>query len=228
MTAENTTTDMIPAEDQALTGEVVNTDEGSLAVKQALLKENETIVKRNWKAATEKAGNVYKALTIIHTHGLWKLHKDAKGKRKYTAFDQYLFGEFGWELSRVRALQIIKATRAEMIEAGELPESAAEPRKRTAPEVTAERAAKVSAEQLQKVMDAFKNRVDNIDEGDPDKAEVLRIYTDTESIIHDAILDLNDLVARIEADSKKPAAPEQITVSEDDSEADESPVAVAQ
>jgi hypothetical protein len=211
----------------ALTGEVVNTDEGSLAVKQALLKENETIVKRNWKAATEKAGNVYKALTIIHTHGLWKLHKDAKGKRKYTAFDQYLFGEFGWELSRVRALQIIKATRAEMIEAGELPESAAEPRKRTAPEVTAEKAAKVSAEQLQKVMDAFKNRVDNIDEGDPDKAEVLRIYTDTESIIHDAILDLNDLVARIEAESKTPAAPEQATIEQTDTEDEPATEAVA-
>ena len=137
----------------AVVGEVVNTDEGSLAVKQAMLKENETVVKRNWKAATEKAGNVYKALTIIHTHGLWKLHKDAKGKRKYSAFDAYLFGEFGWELSRVRALQIIKATRAEMIEAGELPASAAEPRKRTAPEVTAERAAKVTAEQMQKVGD---------------------------------------------------------------------------
>lgn len=185
----------------AITGEVINTDEGSLAVKQAMLKENETVVKRNWKSATEKAGNVYKALTIIHTHGLWKLHKDTKGKRKYSAFDAYLFGEFGWELSRVRALQIIKATRAEMIESGELPASAAEPRKRTAPEVTAERAAKVTAEQLRKVLDAFETRVTNIDEGDPDRNEVVRIYNDTHDAISSAILDLNDLVARIAADS---------------------------
>ena len=199
----------------ALTGDVVNTDEGSLAVKQALLKENETIVKRNWKAATEKAGNVYKALTIIHTHGLWKLHKDAKGKRKYTAFDGYLFGEFGWELSRVRALQIIKATRAEMIEAGELPASAAEPRKRTAPEVTAERAAKVTAEQMQKVLDAFETRVNNIDEGDPDKAEVTRIYNDAYDAMHGAILDLRDLVARIETESASDASED---ATEDDSE----------
>jgi len=206
----------------AVVGEVVNTDEGSLAVKQAMLKENETVVKRNWKAATEKAGNVYKALTIIHTHGLWKLHKDAKGKRKYSAFDAYLFGEFGWELSRVRALQIIKATRAEMIEAGELPASAAEPRKRTAPEVTAERAAKVTAEQLQKVLDAFETRVNNIDEGDPDRAEVVRIYNDAHDAINGAILDLRDLAARIEAETASDAKDsEQTTIEET------APVAVA-
>ena len=199
----------------ALTGDVVNTDEGSLAVKQALLKENETIVKRNWKAATEKAGNVYKALTIIHTHGLWKLHKDKKGKRLYTAFDAYLFGEFGWELSRVRALQIIKATRAEMIEAGELPESAAAPRKRTAPEVTAERAAKVTAEQLEKVLDAFETRVQNIDEGDPDRADVVRIFNDVQDILDSAILDLRDLVSRIETESNTEATDEDTDETED-------------
>jgi len=207
---ENTDTKAV-----AVVGEVVNTDEGSLAVKQAMLKENETVVRRNWKSATEKAGNVYKALTIIHTHGLWKLHKDAKGKRKYTAFDGYLFGEFGWTLSRVRALQIIKATRAEMIEAGELPASAAEPRKRTAPEVTAERAAKVTAEQMQKVLDAFETRVNNIDEGDPDKAEVVNIYNDTREAMNTAILNLRDLVARIEAESASDAKDsEQTTLPE--------------
>ena len=195
----------------ALTGEVVNTAEGSLAVKQALLKENETIIKRNWAKATEKVETVYRSLTLIHTHGLWKLHKDAKGKRKYTAFDAYLFGEFGWELSRVRALQIIKATRAKMIEDGELPESAAAPRKRTAPEVTAERAAKVTADQFEKVLDAFETRVNNIDEGDPDKSEVVNIYNDTRESLNIAILNLRDLVARIEAESATEAS-EQTTI----------------
>jgi hypothetical protein len=198
----------------AIVGEVVNTDEGSAAVKAAMLKENETIVKRNWKAATDKVGNVYKALTIIHTHDLWKLHKDDKGKRKYTAFDQYLFGEFGWTLSRVRALQIIKATRAEMIAAGELPESAGETRKRTAPEVTSEKAAKVTADQLQKVLDAFETRVNNIDAGDPDKAEVFIIFNDTADALHTAILNLRDLVARVEAEAAADAsdAPTEDTV----------------
>jgi hypothetical protein len=186
--------------------------EGEVITPQQTLKENEQIVKRNWQKATENVGKVYKALTIIHTNDLWKLHKDEKGKRKYTAFDQYLFGEFGWTLSRVRALQIIKATRQQMIEAGELPASAAEPRKRTAPEVTSERAAKVTADQLQKALDAFRTRVDSIDEGDPDRAEVVRIFTDVQETLTDAIGDLRDLVARVEAET---------TADESDDDADD-------
>jgi len=194
--------------DTAISGEVITTDESSAAAKAALLKENEGIVKRNWKAATEKAQTVYKALTIIHTYDLWKLHKDEKGKRKYTAFDAYLFGEFGWELSRVRALQVIKQTRAGMIEAGELPASTAEPRKRTAPEVTAERAAKVTADQLQKALDAFAGRIDNMDGGDPDFAQVNRVYEEVREALTPAIADLRELVARIEAESEADATDE--------------------
>jgi hypothetical protein len=196
----------------AISGEVITTDESSAAAKAALLKENEGIVKRNWKAATEKAQTVYKALTIIHTYDLWKLHKDEKGKRKYTAFDAYLFGEFGWELSRVRALQVIKQTRSAMIEAGELPASTAEPRKRTAPEVTAERAAKVTADQLQKALDAFAGRIDNMDSGDPDFAQVSRVYEDVRDALNPAIADLRDLVARIEAESEAEATDEAAPV----------------
>lgn len=189
----------------ALVGEVINTDEGSQAVKAAMLKENETTIKRNWAKATEKVETVYKALTIIHTHNLWKLHTDEKGKRKYTAFDAYLFGEFGWELSRVRALQIIKATREKMIEAGELPASAAEPRKRTAPEVTTEKAAKVTSAQFGKVLEAFETRVQNVDEGDPDRAEILRIYTDAQDAVNRITDALDDLVGRIEAEASADA-----------------------
>lgn len=205
MTTENET------EPTAISGEVISTDEGSADVKRQMLKDNETIVKRNWQKATEKVENVYKALTIIHTHNLWKLHVDEKGKRKYTAFDQYLFGEFGWELTRVRALQIIKATRAKMIEAGELPASAAEPRKRTAPEVSSEKAAKVTADQLDKVLTAFGTRSANIDEGDPDRAEVVRIYNDAYETVGSIIRELRDLVSRIEAEAGAEAQDESDT-----------------
>jgi hypothetical protein len=191
---------------ETLSGEVVATSEGSEDVKAQMLKENEQIVKRNWKSATDKVGNVYKALTLIHTHDLWKLHKDENGKRKYTAFDQYLFGEFGWELTRVRALQIIKATRAQMIEAGELPASAGEPRKRTAPEVTSEKAAKVTAAQLQKALDAFGTRTANVDEGDPDRAEIVRIYNEAYETIGSIIGDLTEMVDRISAEAEVASA----------------------
>jgi hypothetical protein len=198
----------------ALVGEVVNTSDGSADVRKQMLKENETLIKRNWAKATEKVEGVYKALTIIHTHNLWKLHVDAKGKRKYTAFDQYLFGEFGWELSRVRALQIIKATRAKMIEDGELPASAAETRKRTAPEVTSEKAAKVTADQLEKVLDAFGTRVNNIDEGDPDRGEIVNIYNEAKDNLTLTISALRDLVARVEAEATADAKDEQATLPE--------------
>lgn len=193
MTTENTET--------ALTGEVIATSEGSENVQAQMLKENEQIIKRNWAKATEKVENVYRALTIIHTHDLWKLHKDDKGKRKYTAFDQYLFGEFGWELSRVRALQIIKATRTQMIKSGELPASAAEPRARTAPEVTSERAARVTADQLQKALDAFATRVENIDDGDQEKPTVTRIFHETRDALSSIISDLREIVFAAEADA---------------------------
>lgn len=185
----------------ALSGEVISTAEGSADVKAQMLKENEGIIKRNWAKAEEKVGNVYRALTLIHTHDLWKLHKDEKGKRKYTNFETYLKEEFGWELTRVRALQIIKATRTKMIEAGELPASAAEPRKRTAPEVSSEKAAKVTADQLDKVMVAFGTRVASIDEGDPDRQQVVNLYNSAYDVVGTIIRDLRDIVARIEAEA---------------------------
>jgi len=196
--------------------------EGEVITPQQTLKENEQIVKRNWQKATENVAKVYRALTIIHTYDLWKLHKDEKGKRKYTAFDAYLFGEFGWELSRVRALQIIKATRTQMIESGELPASTAEPRKRTAPEVTSERAAKVTADQLQKALDAFTTRVDSIDEGDPDRAEVVRIFEDTRDALNPIIGDLREIVARAEAEAEADAADDDDEDEDDSAEDDAS------
>ena len=208
------TTETEPTTDVAVTGEVIT--------PQQTLKENETIVKRNWQKATENVEKVYKALTIIHTNDLWKLHKDEKGKRKYTAFDAYLFGEFGWTLSRVRALQIIKAQRAKMIEAGELPASAAEPRKRTAPEVTSERAAKVTSAQLSKALEAFETRVNNIDEGDPDREEMLRIYTDAAEALNAVIGDLDEIVARAVAETEADEADEDADEDDEQDTEDES------
>jgi len=199
----------------------VETVTGEVITPQQTLKENETIVKRNWQKATENVEKVYKALTIIHTNDLWKLHKDEKGKRKYTAFDAYLFGEFGWTLSRVRALQIIKAQRAKMIEAGELPASAAEPRKRTAPEVTSERAAKVTSAQLSKALEAFETRVNNIDEGDPDREEMLRIYNDAAEALNTVIGDLDEIVARAATEAADEAEDEADEDDEDEQDADE-------
>jgi hypothetical protein len=196
---ENTTT--------AISGEVIDTAEGSAEMRTAMLKENETIIRKNWKAVEEKSGNVYRALTLIHTHNLWKLHKDSKGKRKYTNFQTYLTEEFGWTLTRVRALQIIKATRNSMIEAGELPASAGEPKTRTAPEVSTEKAAKVTADQLDKTLAAFGTRVANIDEGDPDRQQIVNLYNDAYEVIGSIIGDLREIVARITAEAESENAP---------------------
>lgn len=207
---------------EALEGEVVITNDSTAAAKLQALADNEKVIKKNWKAATDKVANVYKALTVIHTFDLWKQHKDADGKRKYSAFDKYLFGEFGWELSRVRALQIIKATRAEMIEAGELDAEQAAPRQRTAPEVTGERAAKVTAAQLGKVLEAFSNRVDSIDEGDPDRDEVIRILANVAEALEPAIDDLNAIVAAAEAVAPTAQTDEAAATDADDDDDDDS------
>ena len=146
------------ATDEAVSGEVI-TPASELA-------SNERIIRRKWKQATASAGEVYKSLTIIHTKNLWKLHLDAEGKRKYTAFAEYLRVEFGWELDRTRALQIIKQTRKDLLESGELTEAdmPAE-RARTAPEITATKAATVTVAQFEKVLDAFRLRLANIEYG---------------------------------------------------------------
>jgi hypothetical protein len=185
-----------------VSGEIVLNAESPATDKLAALKANETIIKRNWKAATEKANNVYRSLTLIHTYDLWKMHKDAAGKRKYSSFEKYLFGEFGWELSRVRALQVIKQTRSAMIEAGELPAETGTTRKRTAPEVTSERAAKVTADQLEKALDAFRTRCASIDAGDPDKGTIENVLADIEPVLATAIDALRDFVASAAAEAE--------------------------
>jgi hypothetical protein len=85
-----------------------------------------------------------------------------------------------------------------MIEAGEMPATANEPRKRSAPEVSTEKAAKVTADQLEKVLTAFGTRTANIDEGDPDREAIVNLYNDAYEVIGSYIADLRSLVARIE------------------------------
>jgi hypothetical protein len=144
--------------DEAVAGEVITpTDE---------LRDNERIIKKGWKVAQQKATEVYNALTIIHTKNLWKLHLDAEGKRKYKSFEKYLFEEFGWDLDRTRALQIIKQQRAALLESGDLTEAdMPKERARTAPEVTASKAAQVTTKQFETAMDAFNGRLQNIEFG---------------------------------------------------------------
>jgi hypothetical protein len=102
-----------------------------------------------------------------------------------------------------------------MIESGELPASTAQSRTRTAPEVTSERAAKVTSAQLVKVLEAFEVRVNNIDEGDPDKAEMVRIFGDAAESINANVSDLDEIVARNAADAETDADEDE-DESEDD------------
>jgi hypothetical protein len=165
--------------DEAVAGEVIT--------PASELRDNERVIRKKWKQATASAGEVYKSLTIIHTKNLWKLHLDADGKRKYTAFADYLRIEFGWELDRTRALQIIKQTRQDMLESGELSaEDMPAERARSAPEITATKAATVTTDQFTKVLDAFRLRLVNIEYG-AGRDDLEAVY-DNAAVAVDAIL----------------------------------------
>lgn len=160
--------------------ETVETVSGEVITPEDELRVNERIIKRGWKAAQQKAAEVYRALTIIHTKNLWKQHLDADGKRKYNSFETYLFAEFEWKLDRTRALQIIAQERPKLLEAGVLkPEDMPKQRARTAPEVTATKAAEVTRKQLQTVQKAFDDRIINIANG-PGADALDRIAEDLE------------------------------------------------
>lgn len=160
----------VDAEPETVTGEVIQpVDE---------LRAQERIIHKGWKVAQKKAIEVYDALTIIYTRDLWKLHKDADDKRKYKAFDAYLFGEFGWTMTRARAHQIIKERQSVLVEDGVLrADELPAPRARTAPVITAGKAAVTTADQLQKVLEAFKNRLTNVEQS-AGRDELDSIYED--------------------------------------------------
>ena len=68
-----------------------------------------------------------------------------------------------------------------------------------------EKAAKTTSAQLGKVLEAFETRVQNVDEGDPDRAEIVRIYNDAQEAINRITDALDDLVGRIEAEASADA-----------------------
>ena len=191
--------------DDAIAGEVVTPEDE--------LKDNERIIRRGWRTATQKVGEIYKALTIIHTKNLWKMHVDADGKRKYTAFDAYLFGEFGWTMDRTRALQIIKATRAEMLESGELsPDDMPKERTREAPQITATKAAQVTSKQFDGALEAFRVRLQNIEYG-PGRDDLEEIYDRASSAVMDIMVKLQGVIddeAQRAADEKERADSEKM------------------
>ena len=148
---------------------------GEVIVPEDLLKTNERIIKSNFVKYEEIQRKVVRSLTIIHDTlapdgkpGLWRLHKDDKGKAKYTNFGDYLSHEFGWNLTRARALQLIKADRPLAIEAGQIDGSVAtQPvRTRKAPTITAIKGAETTLTQLRKVMDDWNERMVNVEDGE--------------------------------------------------------------
>lgn len=217
-----TTTEIVPftpptedRTDEAVSGEVITPEEE--------LKANERIIKKGYKVFQQKAAEVYRALTIIHTKNLWKQHLDAEGKRKYNSFEKYLEAEFDWKLDRTRALQIIKEQRTKLLADGTLTASdmPAE-RKRTAPEVTPTKAAQVTMKQLQGVLDAFKDRLTNIANGpgadyldtiyDDLVTTMLPVFDSLRQVISDEVQYAADAVAANAAEVAERDAPE----SEDD------------
>ena len=168
--------------------------EGEVITPESELRDNERIIKRGWKVAQEKATQVYNALTIIHTKNLWKLHLDADGKRKYSSFEKYLFEEFGWNLDRTRALQIIKERRAALLESGDLTqEDMPKERARSAPEVTASKAAAVTIKQFQTVLEAFDGRIANIEYGDG-KDALNDIYENAAALVDSIMVALQRVI----------------------------------
>lgn len=148
----------VPANAEAVSGEVID--------PQELLKKHERNIRANFVKFQKVQQSVARSLNIIYHNDLWKLHKDANGKRKYTNFDVYLADEFGWDKTAARARQIMKGDLPLAIEAGEVPAEAGDKRRsRTAPEVTPAKAATVTAKQITTVLDAFNTRMDTVEEG---------------------------------------------------------------
>jgi len=189
--------------------------EGDVVTPESELRDNERIVRKGWKVATAKVGEVYKALTIIHTKNLWKMHLDADGKRKYSAFDKYLFGEFGWTMDRTRALQIIKATRADMLESGELSaDDMPAERTREAPQITATKAANTTSKQFDGALEAFRVRLQNIEYG-PGRDDLEEIFDRASEYVQQILNTLQRVIddeAQRAADEKERAEAEKIAV----------------
>lgn len=197
-----------PAGTEALKGEVVMPAE--------LLKQHEQIIRRNLKRFIDVQDNVARSLNVIYHNDLWKLHKTAEGKRRYTNFNDYLKVEFGWEKTAARARQIMKEDLPLAITDGAVPSDVGDKRRtRVAPEITAEKAARVTVKQFETVREAFKTRMQNVEAG-KGRDKLAGIHQFSDGALDNIINRLNKLieaesaeaeVAPIAGDGKTPDAP---------------------
>jgi len=181
-----------PETTEAIEGEVIDPAQ--------LLKEHEQNIKRNFKKFEAVQLSVARSLNVIYYNDLWKLHKTAEGKRRYTNFNDYLTAEFGWDKTAARARQIMKGDIPAAIEAGDIPAEVGDKRRdRAAPEITATKAAKVTAKQLQNVIDAWNKRMENVESGDAYGALVEIHVSANEALIH-ILADLDSFVQTQDAE----------------------------
>jgi hypothetical protein len=180
----------------------IPTVEGEVVDPQEELRKHENNIRKNFRKMETVVGSVARSLNVIYYNDLWKMHKTADGKRRYTNFNDYLEMEFGWDKTGARARQIMKADLPLAIEAGEVPAEVGDKRReRAAPEVTAVRAAKVTLKQLQTVADAWDTRMNNVEVGTGfDALEAIR--AEFAEGIAQTIDDLEQFIADAEAEQE--------------------------
>jgi hypothetical protein len=190
------TLETLPAADapEAIEGEVID--------PAAVLKTHEQNIRKNFKKFEAVQQSVARSLNVIYYNELWKLHKTAEGKRRYTNFNDYLATEFGWDKTAARARQIMKADIPEAIEAGDIPAEIGDKRReRSAPEVSATKAAKVTHKQLETVLTAWDVRMGTVE----DTAATDRfadIYADAKAAINEILDTLLTFIEDEDAESE--------------------------
>jgi hypothetical protein len=199
---ENVT--VLPAPEGA--EEAVRSVTGEVIEPMDTLREHEKNIRKNFARFEKVQQSVARSLNVIYHNELWKLHKTADGKRRYTNFNDYLATEFGWDKTAARARQIMKADVEAAIEAGEIPADVGDKRRtRTAPEVTAEKAAKVTVKQLETVLDALTTRLGTVEPGGnyARLEEIVNTGADAIGTFIDALNALiEDLAAEAEVDAE--------------------------
>jgi len=178
------------------------TVEGEVIDPATVLKQHEQNIKRNFKKFEAVQQSVARSLNVIYYNDLWKLHKTAEGKRRYTNFNDYLEMEFGWDKSGARARQIMKADIPAAIEAGEIPSEIGDKRReRSAPEVTAAKAAKVTRKQIETVLTAWDVRMGTVE--DTTSADRFAdIYADAKASLNEILDTLDTFIEDEEAESE--------------------------
>jgi hypothetical protein len=165
------------------------------------LAKQESVVKKNWQRAQNAAVEAGRALAVIRFHGYWKLHKNPQGKQAYKSFSDYLENHFGWPLDRTRAYQVMKDATPALVESGELPKEALDNRRnRTAPEVTAAKAAKVTSKQFETARDAYATRIETVEAGQGYR-DLTAIWDEFAPHLSTFLSELESFIAASEAES---------------------------